>query len=69
MSAILLEYDNRQDTLHAVGTLGGEMFDAFFTKFGFRLALEYGEKRAQQQVTGTAVVAELENYCRQQVRC
>ena len=69
LSAILLEYDNRQDTLHAVGTLGGEMFDAFFTKFGFRLALEYGEKRAQQQVTGTAVVAELENYCRQQVRC
>ena len=69
LSAILLEYDNRNDSLHAVGTLGGEMYDAFFAKFEFKLALEYGEKRAQQQVTGTAVVSELRNYCRQQVQC
>ena len=69
LSAILLEYDERRDALHAVGTLGGEMFDAFFTKFGFKLALEYGEKRARQQVAGTTVVTELKNYCRQQVRC
>ena len=45
------------------------MYDAFFAKFEFKLALEYGEKRAQQQVTGTAVVSELRNYCRQQVQC
>ena len=69
LSAILLEYDNRNDSLYAVGTLGGEMYDAFFAKFEFKLALEYGEKRAQQQVTGTAVVSELRNYCRQQVQC
>jgi Rieske Fe-S protein len=69
LSAILLEYDSRSDALYAVGTLGGEMFDAFFAKFEFKLALEYGEKRAQQQVAGTAVVADLRNYCRQQVQC
>ena len=69
LSAILLEYDERHDSLYAVGTLGGEMFGAFFAKFEFKLALEYGEKRAQQQVAGTAVVAELRNYCRQQVQC
>ena len=69
LAAILLEYDGRNDGLYAVGTLGGEMFDAFFAKFEFKLALEYGDKRAQQQVTGTAVVSELQNYCRQQVLC
>src|SRR5262245_9605537 len=39
LSAILLEYDARTDGLAAVGTLGGELFNAFFDKFEFRLAL------------------------------
>ena len=69
LSAILLEYDKQSDSLYAVGTLGGEMFDAFFTKYEFKLALEYGEKRAQQSVTGVTVVSDLKNYCRQQVLC
>jgi hypothetical protein len=69
LAAILLEYDNRNDALYAVGTLGGEMFNEFFAKFEFQLALEYGDKRAQQQVAGTVVVRELQNYCRQQVLC
>lgn len=69
LAAILLEYDSRNDGLYAVGTLGGEMFEAFFAKFEFKLALEYGDKRAQQPVAGAAVVSELQNYCRQQVVC
>ena len=69
LSAILLEHDRKTDGLYAVGTLGGEMFDAFFTKFGFKLALEYGTKQAQQAVSGTTVVSELRNYCKQQVQC
>lgn len=69
LSAILLEYDKNSASLFAVGTLGGEMFNAFFAKYEFKLALEYGEKRAHQSVTGTAVVSELKNYCRQQVQC
>jgi arsenite oxidase small subunit len=50
-----------------VGTLGGEMFGEFFDKFGFRLQLEHGSPRAT--VSGSCVVHELENYCRQQVKC
>ena len=69
LSAILLEHNKASDHLYAVGTLGGEMFDAFFTKYEFKLALEYGEKRARQPVTGSAVVTELQQYCRQQVQC
>jgi arsenite oxidase small subunit len=68
LAAILLEYDAKTDGLTAVGTLGGEMFNTFFTKYEFRLDLEYGKNRAQQRVTD-AVVTELDNYCKQQVKC
>ena len=67
--AILLAHDKASDHLYAIGTLGGEMFDAFFTKYEFKLALEYGEKRARQPVAGSTVVTELQQYCRQQVQC
>jgi Rieske Fe-S protein len=68
LAAILLEYDAAADELYAVGTLGGEMFDEFFAKYEFRLALEYGA--AARQACGSAcVVHTLENYCRQQVKC
>ncbi|MDB5811671.1 MAG: Rieske-I iron sulfur protein-like protein [Betaproteobacteria bacterium] len=68
LSAILLEHDKAGDQIYAVGTLGAEMYDAFFKKYEFKLALEYGE-RARQPVAGTAIVTELNNYCRQQVQC
>jgi Rieske Fe-S protein len=67
LAAILLEHDQGSDQLTAVGTLGGEMFGEFFDKFGFKLQLEHGSPRAA--VTGTVVVQELENYCKQQVKC
>jgi Rieske Fe-S protein len=67
LAAILLEHDSNTDHLYAVGTLGGEMFAEFFDKFAFRLQLEHGAPRAA--VAGTCVVQELENYCKQQVKC
>lgn len=69
LAAILLEHDARTDGLFAVGTLGGEVYEAFFARFEFKLALEYGDKRAHQAVTGATVVSELKNYCKQQVQC
>lgn len=69
LAAILLDYDQRTDGLYAVGTLGGEVYGAFFAKFEFKLALEYGANRAQQAVNGSTVVSELSNYCKQQVQC
>jgi nitrite reductase/ring-hydroxylating ferredoxin subunit len=68
LAAILLEHDAKTDELTAVGTLGGEMFNQFFAKYEFKLSLEHGPS-ARQAVSGTAVVNELESYCRQQVRC
>jgi len=69
LSAVLLEHDARTDGLTAVGTLGGEVYDAFFAKFEFKLALEHGGRNPRQPVADRAVVRELENYCKQQIRC
>lgn len=69
LSAILLEYDRASDGLAALGTLGGEMFNAFFAKYEMKLALDHGTGRARQRAERDAVVSELSQYCKQQVRC
>ena len=68
LAAILLEYDTKNDELFAVGTLGGEVFNAFFRKYDIKLTLDMGG-RARQAAGDTCTVTELDNYCRQQVRC
>jgi arsenite oxidase small subunit len=68
LAAILLEYDAAEDALSAVGTLGGELFNAFFAKYAFRLSMERGNA-ARDTVGATTRVTALDNYCRQQVRC
>ena len=69
LAAILLEHDAVSDGLYAVGTLGGELFNAFFDKFDFKLALDYGAGRPRQRVADTALVTTLQNFCKQQVKC
>ena len=69
LAAILLEYDAASDGLYAVGTLGGEVFNAFFEKYALRLELDYGSGRARQRVGTQTAVTELTRFCKQQVRC
>jgi len=68
LAAILLEHDAATDELYAVGTLGGEMFDKFFEKYAVRLQLERGSS-TRKAIGASAVVTELDAYCRQQVKC
>jgi Rieske Fe-S protein len=68
LAAILLDWDPATDEIHAVGTLGGEMFNEFFAKFEFRLALEHNGA-AKAAVTGRSAVHSLDNDSRQQVKC
>jgi Rieske Fe-S protein len=68
LAAILLEYDQKNDGLYAVGTLGGELFNEFFSKYEFRLALDHGG-HAHTVVESRCIVSELTQYCRQQVKC
>ena len=69
LAAILLEYEPAADALYAVGTLGGELFNAFFAKYETRLELEYGSARWKQRVGAQTTVTALSNFCKQQVRC
>ena len=68
LCAVLLEHDRKTDELTAWGTLGGELFEAFFKKYEFKLDLEVGA-RAKQAVSGRAPVQELDKYCRNAIRC
>jgi arsenite oxidase small subunit len=68
LATILLEYDPTSDGIYAVGTLGGEMFNEFFSKFDFKLALEHNGA-AKRPVADRILVSELTQYCRQQVKC
>jgi arsenite oxidase small subunit len=68
LAAILLDYDAGSDGLYAVGTLGGELFNEFFSKYDFRLALDF-RGNARSTVADRSVVSELADYCRQQVKC
>jgi hypothetical protein len=69
LAAIVLEYDAASDGLFAGGTLGAEQFDAFFAKYEFKLATEYGQGKARQPVGERSVVRELARYSRQTISC
>jgi Rieske Fe-S protein len=69
LAAIVLDYDAATDELAAAGTVGAEQFDAFFAKYDFRLAIEYGQGKARRPVGPTAVVTELAQYCKQTIQC
>jgi hypothetical protein len=69
LAAILLEYDSAADGLYALGTLGAEQFDAFFTKYRLKLSLEYGREGGHTPVSGTSILRELANYCRTTIQC
>ncbi|MFN0163562.1 MAG: (2Fe-2S)-binding protein [Burkholderiales bacterium] len=68
LAAILLRHDPATDALTATGTLGNDVFDEFFRKYEVRLMMD-GGGRARQAVADASRVVELDNYCRQQVRC
>jgi Rieske Fe-S protein len=69
LAAILLDYDEADDGLYAYGTQGAEQFDAFFTKYRMKLALEYGSEGGRVPVNNTATLRELTNYCRTTIQC
>jgi len=68
LAAVLLEWDPSSDQLHAVGTRGGEMFDAFFEKYAAKLEFETGSS-ARTPSGGSAVVRPAASYSRQWRSC
>jgi arsenite oxidase small subunit len=68
LAAVLLEWDATTDALHAVGTQGGEMFEAFFDKYADRLMMEMGAG-ARAMSGATSVVLPAAAYSKQWQRC
>jgi arsenite oxidase small subunit len=69
LAAILLEYDAKTDEIFAVGTFGGEKFDAFFSKYAFKLSLEKGGAQAQDAVKNATVLKDLAAHSQQTAQC
>jgi arsenite oxidase small subunit len=68
LAAVLLEWNAGSDQLHAVGTRGGEMFDAFFEKYAAKLQLETGSG-ARKPSAQTVVVRPAASYSKQWRSC
>ena len=68
LAAVLLEWDASSDQLHAVGTRGGEMFDAFFDKYTMKLELETGSGLRKPSGV-TTVVQAAASYSKQWRSC
>jgi arsenite oxidase small subunit len=68
LAAVLLDYDTSTDGLFATAVAGGELFDAFFKKYEFKLAMEHGQ-RAKLPADGGAQVKLMTQVCRQVASC
>ena len=69
LAAIVLEHDESSGHIHAIGTSGGEMYEKFFDKFGFRLALEYETSDIRRLAKDKAEVVSIAEYSRTQRIC
>jgi arsenite oxidase small subunit len=68
LAAIELEEDDR-DNVYAIGTSGGEMFEAFFEKFSDRLMLEYKTDKLTELVHIQSTVVPLAEHSRRLIDC
>lgn len=62
LAAIALDYDSGEDCLIATGVYGADMFETFFEKFEFQLALQHGGHDIRQPVGATTRVQPLEAF-------
>jgi Rieske Fe-S protein len=69
LAAILLEHDPSDDALYAIGTLGGEMFQRFFSEFGMRLSLENPSRDERTPVSDAVRVMPLADFSGNVVIC
>jgi len=69
LAAIALEHDPSTGNLFATGSYGGDMYDRFFEKFGFRAAMEHKVNDPQQLAGEKTALQKLSDYSRQTIKC
>lgn len=68
LASIALEVNSRGELI-ATGSYGGDMYDSFLDKFGFRLAMEAGVTDARTSVGETTRAIAADRYSQQQIKC
>lgn len=69
LAAIELEYDQSTGALYATGSYGGDMYDRFFDKFGFRAAIEHKVGDPKKLAGKSTVVRKVADYSSQIIKC
>jgi Rieske Fe-S protein len=69
LAAIELEYDTDTGSIYAIGSRGGELYESFFEKFGFRLALDHKIENVRASVEEATIVYSHEMYSQHAVSC
>ncbi|MGD8419203.1 MAG: hypothetical protein PVJ78_02165, partial [Gammaproteobacteria bacterium] len=69
LAAIELDYDAGKDMFYAIATLGGEMFDNFFSSFHDRLVLEYGRTDIDRAMQGSSELMPLTEFTANTITC
>ena len=69
LATILLQSEPGTGALYALGTIGGEMYDDYFEKFAFRLALEHETSDIRRRAGAASVVMDIEAYSRTIMQC
>ena len=69
LAAIELDYDADGGHLYATGTIGGEMFDRYFSNFHDRLVLQHERTDIDRALTGATKLMRLSEYTRNQISC
>ena len=69
LAAIALDYDAEEDSFYAIATVGGEMFERYFTSFGQRLVLDHARTDIEKLSSGNTELMRLSEYCRNPILC
>ena len=69
LAAIALEYDPATNSLYATGSYGGDMYDRFFEKFGFRASIEHKVSDPKKMAGEQSLVRKVADYSGQIIKC
>lgn len=69
LAAIEIQYDKSDDVFYANATIGGEMFDKYFSSFHDRLVLQHGRTDIDRRMSDSADLIRLSDYTSYQVSC
>ena len=69
LAAIELDYDAAGDHIYATGTIGGEMFERYFSSFHDRLVLQLGRTDIDRAMTDSTELMRLSDYTSNQINC